>query len=268
MKKITVAYSPEGEPTLRWAADLARSAHTPLEIFNVFQPSYAEVSTRWFEELLTGRQEELERLADSIVDVDVSVVVREGVEPLYEFARHLHESPGGLGVIGAHGTHRFGGLWFGRPGYSLLHHAVEPIAMIHPHYEPLVGGTIVAAVDGSGHSAAALEWAEQFTRDVGGTLHAVFVHDPAHDPAEGREGWHHQADEVRRIVDKVSTVPVELHMAPGHPSQVLIDHAERVHAAAVVTGTRGEGGFEGLVLGRVPSQLIAHCTTPLIVVPH
>jgi nucleotide-binding universal stress UspA family protein len=140
--------------------------------------------------------------------------------------------------------------------------------MIHPEYEPLVNGIVVVGVDGSGYNAAALEWAESFTEAIKGTLHAVFAYDAMDDTFTRDEGWHVHSDDVRREVGKVASVPVHLSMEPGHPADVLIQHALRERAAAVITGTRGHGGFEGLVLGRVPSQLIAHCTTPLIVVPH
>ena len=270
MKKITVAFGAHeaATATLRWGAELAHVSHTPLEVVNVFEPTYSEFSPSWYDELIAERRRHIETVVRDFADLGTEVIVLKGHEPIEELARYIDSSPGSLGVIGASDTHRAGGLGFGRPAHTLLHHSVEPIAMIHPDYEPIAGGIIAVGVDGSGSNAVAVEWAEQLAAATGATLHAVFAYDPMDDTFTHEKNWHHHSDEVRRVVDKVSTAPVELFMAAGHPSQVLIEHAQRERAAAIVTGTRGRGGFEGLVLGRVPAQLIAHATCPLIVVPH
>jgi nucleotide-binding universal stress UspA family protein len=270
MKKITVAFGSHDQATatLRWAAELAHVSHTPLEVVSVFEPTYSEVSPDWYDELVAERREQIESVVADFADLGTEVVVLKGHEPIEELARHLDSSRDALGVIGASDSHRPGGFGFGRPAHTLLHHSSEPIAMVQAGYEPISGGVITVGVDGSGPNAMAVEWAEQLAAATGATLHAVFAYDPMDDTFTRREGWHRHSDEVRRVVDKVSTAPVQLYMAAGHPAQVLIEHAQRERAAAIVTGTRGRGGFDGLVLGRVPGQLIAHSTCPLIVVPH
>ncbi len=270
MKKITVAFGAHDQATssLRWAAEVAHATETPLEVVNVLEPTYAEINPPWFQELLDDRRAQIESVVSDYDGLTHEVVVLHGTDPYEQLRQFVSSTPGSLVVIGAHDTHAAGGFGAGRPAHALLHHVHEPVAMIHPGYEPLSGGVIVVGVDGSGPNAVALEWAEQFAAAIGSTLHAVFAYNPMDDTFTHAEGWHRHSDEVRTIVDKVGSVPIKLYMAAGHPSEVLLEHAQRERAAAIVVGTRGRGGFDGLVLGRVPAQLIAHATCPLIVVPH
>lgn len=59
---------------------------------------------------------------------------------------------------------------------------------------------------------------------------------------------------------------LEVHTAvvAGHPGACLVRASQ--HAALVVVGSRGLGGFKGLLLGSVSSQLTAHAATPVVVV--
>jgi nucleotide-binding universal stress UspA family protein len=61
-------------------------------------------------------------------------------------------------------------------------------------------------------------------------------------------------------------VTVDARVVTGHAAEALLDAAER--ATLVVVGTRGRGGFAGLVLGSVSHQVVTHARCPVMVVPH
>ncbi len=52
----------------------------------------------------------------------------------------------------------------------------------------------------------------------------------------------------------------------GHPVDVLV--AESGRADLLVVGSRGLGGFKGLLLGSVSQQCAQHSRCPVVVVPH
>ena len=58
---------------------------------------------------------------------------------------------------------------------------------------------------------------------------------------------------------------VARHALDGSPSSLLIEFSTAVDL--VVVGTRGRGGFAGILLGSTSQTVIAHSTCPVMVVP-
>jgi nucleotide-binding universal stress UspA family protein len=139
----------------------------------------------------------------------------------------------------------------------------------------LWAGRIVVGVDGSPESRTAALWAagEAGDRGRGLTLvHAVLppVGSSSFGPsmpvglnimAEIREGALAELDEI------ATTLPasdIRTHIAVGSPSGVLIGASQQ--ATMVVVGSRGQGGFKGLLLGSVSTQVATHSLSPVIVI--
>lgn len=122
------------------------------------------------------------------------------------------------------------------------------------------GRRIVVGVDGSEGSMHALRWAVAEAALGGGTVrvvHAVDAHRAEADAlvASLVEVARERAPEAVRIEDIVQE---------GHPAQVLRDEA--TDADLLVVGSRGRGGFRGLLLGSVSQQCIEHAHIPSVVV--
>lgn len=63
-----------------------------------------------------------------------------------------------------------------------------------------------------------------------------------------------------------SNAAVSSRVVEGHPAQVLIDAA--AGADLLVVGSRGRGGFVGMLLGSVSEHVSAHAPCPVLVVRH
>jgi nucleotide-binding universal stress UspA family protein len=64
--------------------------------------------------------------------------------------------------------------------------------------------------------------------------------------------------------EKYPDVPVTRHVSRERASRALLRHAE--HAGLVVVGSRGRGGFRGLLLGSTSQHLLHHAPCPVAVV--
>jgi nucleotide-binding universal stress UspA family protein len=136
---------------------------------------------------------------------------------------------------------------------------------------------IVVGVDGSPGSRAALRWAHEEAKLRGATLEAVAVWQfpvmtslpafgampPPDDLGKEAEGTllATLSDEGIAASDDV---PVTTVVAEGAPAASLLEAAEG--ADLLVVGSRGHGGFAGLVLGSVSHQCASHSPCPVVVV--
>ncbi len=137
---------------------------------------------------------------------------------------------------------------------------------------------VVVGVDGSPASAMAMAWAARYAAAMGATVRAVMAwHYPtAAGPAPVGVAPAAVTSEVEQsrqeIMDKAiaatfgepPAVPVERRVVYGHPAQVLIDESK--DADLLVVGSRGHGGFTGMMLGSVSTHCVTHASCPVTVV--
>lgn len=134
-------------------------------------------------------------------------------------------------------------------------------------------GRIVVGVDGSEPSKAALRWAARLAPGIGATIEAIAVWE-----FPTNYGWAVEAGEWRpdrdaetvltETLDDVfgSDRPTGLVAAAreGRTASVLIEAGR--HAEMLVVGSRGHGGFTGLLLGSVSAECAEHASCPVLVV--
>ncbi|HEV7204166.1 MAG TPA: universal stress protein [Jatrophihabitans sp.] len=132
---------------------------------------------------------------------------------------------------------------------------------------------IVVGVDGSEPSKRALRWAARIAASEGARIDAVAAWDFT--PAFGWNalpmGYSPQLDIEKSLTDTVDEVfgtdrPKDLRLITleGRAPQVLITASKG--ALMLVVGSRGHGGFMGLLLGSVSSAVAEHATCPVLVV--
>ncbi|MBD0422749.1 universal stress protein [Streptomyces sp. TRM S81-3] len=136
-------------------------------------------------------------------------------------------------------------------------------------------GTVLVGVDDTSHGWLAADWAAAEAELRGSTLRVVHaVHGITGAEVElVSEGADRQVlDAAATVLDDARTriaaghpgLHVETVLARDHPAEALLSAAE--DADLLVVGTRGRGGFAGLLLGSVSLKLAAHATCPVVVV--
>lgn len=133
---------------------------------------------------------------------------------------------------------------------------------------------IVVGVDGSEESKAALRWAVAEARLRDASVRAVYAWSLPH--VAGGVGPLIEPDiemlqrDGERLLDAAIAevdaegVDVERASVEGSPASALVEAAEG--ADLLVVGSRGHGGFVGLLLGSVSQQVAHHAPCPVVIV--
>lgn len=133
--------------------------------------------------------------------------------------------------------------------------------------------TIAVGVDGSASSLDALRRADQLARLSGASLTVIsswqppYLYGPVVPPLE----WSPE-DDARKILNDSVTLTlgadalarITAETPEGAPAVVLIEASRK--ADLLVVGSRGRGGFTGLLLGSVSSACAEHAACPVLVV--
>jgi nucleotide-binding universal stress UspA family protein len=137
--------------------------------------------------------------------------------------------------------------------------------------------TIVVGVDGSASSRIALTWAAAEAGVHNADLIVLNVWEHTLPPPSGSvsvserfvpdESQQTAEDLVKVIREELGEdppMPVQPRVKQGSPAKVLID--ESADADLLVVGTRGHGGFRGLILGSVSQHVAAYAKCPVAVI--
>jgi nucleotide-binding universal stress UspA family protein len=268
---------------IRWGAAVAARrgrrlviAHgmnsTPAKTWLVaYQPMVDEalrtLRTHGEQALVTGIQVAREAAPD--VAVDTLISEQSPAKMLIELSKSAHMVVLGSGRGGAVAH-------LGSTVLTVAAHGRGTIVAVREDGEDITSGPVVVGVDGSPVSdtavaAAFAEAAERETElvavhtwsDLAFTEFAStgYIEIPAEDLqtaeqavlAERLAGWQQRYPEV--------TVQREVY--PSTPAQHLREWSDR--AQLVVVGSRGRGGFRGLLLGSTSQSLIQHSACPVMI---
>jgi nucleotide-binding universal stress UspA family protein len=172
-------------------------------------------------------------------------------------------------VVGSRGHGGFASLLLGSTAGQVAAHASCPVLVVRGSAS--AGGPVVVGVDGSDRGEAALDYGFAYAARHGLPLHAVHFY-PNYTrtlaypmPALNLDRVRESAERVLgQAVDRWSgkhpDVPATYLVAEGTPAHQLAEASK--DASLLVVGSRGHGGFAGMLLGSVSQAVIrhAHCT--------
>jgi len=283
---VGVDGSPEADDALVWALREAWLRDVPLHAVNVWQPS--------------GRPQEAERLAElqSVADLRAGLLrqVSAGVLAVAERARAtgvavtsdvLYGSPAreliraagadSLLVVGSRGRGSVTGVVLGSVSQSCAQYAAGTVVVVRGRRPDPAAGRVVVGVDGSSRSVQALRFAADAARCRGASLQVVhawtlpylgFAGPSETLPQETVDELAADASEtlhesLRRGSVDTSRSDVLLHLVESAPAVALLKAAEG--ADLLVVGSRGHGGWKGLLMGSVSLRCITQSPCPVAV---
>jgi nucleotide-binding universal stress UspA family protein len=280
---IAVDGSAESDEAVRWAAREALLRGADVTMVHVIAPvvvtwpvgylrsSYAE----WQEE---NAQQAIEQ-AQKIFQAEVGIAKLPSVKAQ---VLHDHVASGlvkasreaGMIVVGSRGLGGVGGPLLGSSSRALLHYARCPVAVVHTDVAPPADHTspVLVGIDGSpaSEAATALAFDEASRRHVDlVALHACS--DVGIFPVVGMD-WHEYEDQGHELLaerlagwqEQYPDVHIQRRVVCDRPARWLVDESE--HSALVVLGSRGRGGFAGMLLGSVSTAVAEAAKCPVLVI--
>lgn len=186
-----------------------------------------------------------------------------------------------MAVVGTRGGGGFADRLLGTVSSALPAHSHCPTVVV-PHrtqgaeYTPV--RRIVVGTDGSDSARNALRWAVMEAQAWNAELVAVAAVPMASGAgalawlpaavdreqvlADVRSGLDRAVDQA---LDGYPEIQVRRHALDGNPAELMAEFSTAVDL--VVVGSRGRGGFSGLLLGSTSQAVLSHASCPVMVVP-
>jgi len=136
---------------------------------------------------------------------------------------------------------------------------------------------IVIATDGSANSQRAISCGIKIAKLSGATVHVLYVLDTPSVISEawtaGKEMLHEiMMNDGKKVMSKIkksiedSGVEVKEVLLEGHPSDEIINFAEKNNMDLIVMGTLGKTGLERFLMGSVAEKVVKCSKVPVLVV--
>ncbi|MBB1500492.1 universal stress protein [Propioniciclava sp. MC1683] len=286
--KIVVGTDLSGraQEAVAWAAHRAAARKVPLLIVLALPEVPIPRRSRLFDAMVTGdyhgylagnakaKLEELAAKARELhPELEVETVAEEGLGS-YVLAQASKKAL--LVVVGARGANAPAKVRaLGGTADAVVAHAHGPVAVITDHGSPTPDGPVVVGVDDSPESDAALALAADEAAARGVPLRAIHAWDVA--PwMMGPMGVTamQSLPPVSRLKERIEEIvaPVvadhpglehTVEVVEARPSAALAEAS--VGASELVVGSRGLGGFTGLLLGSTSKEVLRDADCPVIV---
>lgn len=284
---VGVDGSESASAAVAWAARAAAALSLPLHIVTVVhipafyytEPYLAESFKEELEDTAKARlgsaRVHAKQTVDEPLDITTEQFEAKVSQTLIELSANAH-----MVVLGSRGHGEFTGLLIGSTTSAVAAHGHCPLVVVRGRTldgQPPTEGPIVVGVDGSESSRAALEVAFEQAAARGASLVAVNVwSDVSVQPSLGASPddplWSsiQTGEEVvlsERLAgyqERYPDVTVERVVARDRPVRVLSEFAEK--AQLIVVGSRGRGGFTGMLLGSTSNALLHTADCPVMIV--
>ncbi|WP_123024418.1 universal stress protein [Mycolicibacterium stellerae] len=280
---VAVDGSAESDAAVRWAAREAVMREADVTLVHVVAPVVVTWPVGYLRSSFAESQEENAQQAieqaQKIFQAEVGDAKLPGLK-----ARVVHDyvAPGLVSasrqaemiVAGSRGLGAISGSVLGSISRTLLHHAHCPVAVVHANETVAADPTlpVLVGIDGSpaSESATALAFEEASRRGVDlVALHAWS--DVGITPVLGMD-WHEYEDLGNEVLaerlagwqEQYPDVHIRRRIVCDRPARWLVDESQ--HSALVVLGSRGRGGFAGMLLGSVSTAVAEAAKCPVLVV--
>lgn len=270
---------------LTWAAKTASQRNRTLEVITTWSMPAADLGIGASAMVQQDLVDELRKEAQSANDEGLALAAELGANAIGEViagrpasAMVHHSEDAEMLVVGSHGSGGLTGFLLGSVSRQIATHAACPTVVVRPAKTDTAD--MVVGVDGSEHSLKALRWAFEQASFTGGGLHVLhsweipptwsMVEVPSYEPEVlirdyGNAELRDTSEAMAGFRDDFPDVKVRQEVMKGSPVKALVKASE--NAAMLVVGSRGLGGFRGLLLGSVSHAVVHKAACSVAVVP-
>jgi nucleotide-binding universal stress UspA family protein len=259
-KKVVVGIDgrPDCENAIRWGAAEAAARGAALHLVHAFVWAEFRVPLGP-SDMAPGLRAQADRIVADAVELarkfEAGIPITGTYVDGFPSAVLLAESrTADLIVIGSRITGRLLGLVVSSAGLELSTHAHCPVVVVRPTDDSLAGSQVVIGYDGSRPADAALDFGLAYAHRHDLPARIVAVLDESDD--DDRE----LLTALRPHAREAEVIEVT-----GHPSELLLEWS--ADARLLVVGSRGRGGFAGLLLGSVSQTMLHQAPCPVAVIP-